>query len=66
MPQAREHSQTARQARLRYVRCSDAGIRRIKRGKGFVYRTANGKLLRSELELERIRRPFAPGSPWSS
>jgi DNA topoisomerase-1 len=60
MSPARPPSKTAQQARLHYVSCSDVGIRRIKRGKGFVYRAANGKLLRSPRELERIRKLALP------
>jgi DNA topoisomerase I len=60
MSKARQHSQTARDAQLSYVRCADAGIRRIKRGKGFVYRAPNGKLLTRPAELERIRKLALP------
>jgi DNA topoisomerase I len=54
-PLSREHVLTARQASLRYVCCADAGIRRVKRGKGFVYFTPDGKRLRDAAELQRIR-----------
>jgi DNA topoisomerase-1 len=50
----------AKQAGLRYVSCSEPGILRIKRGRGFVYRLPDGKLLRSASELLRIRRMALP------
>jgi DNA topoisomerase I len=50
----------AKQAGLRYVNCSEPGIRRVKRGKGFVYRLPNGKRLTSFAELERIRKLALP------
>jgi DNA topoisomerase I len=52
--------QAAKDAGLRYVTCSEPGIRRVKRGKGFVYRLPNGKLLRHAAELERIRKLALP------
>src|SRR5215207_4496740 len=52
--------QAAKDAGLRYVSCSEPGIRRVKRGKGFVYRLPNGKLLRNEAELTRIRKLALP------
>jgi DNA topoisomerase-1 len=45
----------AKRAGLSYVDCSEPGYRRIKRGKGFVYLTPEGKRLRQPSELERIR-----------
>lgn len=53
-------AQSAWQARLRYVSCADAGITRIRRGAGFVYRLPNGKLLRDKTVLERIRKLALP------
>jgi DNA topoisomerase-1 len=50
----------ARRAGLLYVSCSEPGIRRIRKGKGFVYRLPNGQPLRSASELERIRRLAIP------
>jgi DNA topoisomerase-1 len=50
----------ARQAGLRYVSCSEPGIRRFKHGRGFIYRLPDGKRLRSPSELERIRKLALP------
>ena len=50
----------AKQAGLRYVSCSEPGILRIKRGRGFIYRLPDGKRLRSERELARIRHLALP------
>jgi len=60
MSRSPEHLETARQARLRYVCCADAGIHRIKRGRGFVYRGPDGKLLTSPEALQRIRQLALP------
>jgi DNA topoisomerase I len=57
---SRDHLLTAREASLRYVCCADAGIRRVRRGKGFVYYSPNGKVLRDPSELERIRKLALP------
>jgi DNA topoisomerase-1 len=54
----------AKQAGLRYVCCSEPGIRRIKRGKGFIYRLPDGRCLRNAGELERIRKLALPPA-WS-
>lgn len=51
---------TARAAKLRYVSCGEAGIARVAKGKGFVYRLPDGKLLRDPAQLERIRRLALP------
>lgn len=56
----RERARTASRASLRYVCCRDAGIRRVKRGKGFAYLLPNGKRLLDAAELERIRRLALP------
>lgn len=45
----------AKAARLRYVSCSEQGIRRMRRGKSFVYYLPNGAQLRDEKQLARIR-----------
>jgi DNA topoisomerase-1 len=57
--------QAAKDAGLRYVSCSEPGIERIKRGKGFVYRLPSGKLVRQAAELERIRKLALPPA-WRS
>ena len=41
--------------RLRRVHPTDAGIRRIRRGRGFEYRDARGALVRDEATRARIR-----------
>ena len=60
MPARREPARTARHASLHYVCCNDAGIRRVRRGKGFAYRLPNGRWLTSASELERIRKLALP------
>jgi DNA topoisomerase I len=52
--------QAAKDAGLRYVSCSEPGIVRVKRGKGFVYRLPSGKAVRDAAELERIRKLALP------
>jgi hypothetical protein len=59
-----EGARTASRASLRCVSCSDGGIRRVKRGKGFVYFLPNGRRVTDARELERIRKlalPFLDG-----
>ena len=55
-----ERARTASRASLRYVCCGDAGIRRIKKGKGFIYTLPNGKRLTNAADLERIRKLALP------
>ncbi|RYZ07513.1 MAG: DNA topoisomerase IB [Myxococcales bacterium] len=50
----------ARRAKLRYVSCSGAGIRRVRRKRGFAYLLPNGKPLKDSRELERIRKLALP------
>jgi DNA topoisomerase-1 len=56
----RERARTASRASLRYVCCNDAGIRRVKRGKGFAYFLPNGKRLTKASDLTRIRKLALP------
>jgi DNA topoisomerase I len=56
----KEGARTASRASLRYVSCSDGGIRRIKRGKGFVYFLPNGRRVTNASELVRIRKLALP------
>lgn len=56
----RERARAASRARLRYVCCQDAGIRRIKRGHGFAYLLPNGARVTSARDLERIRKLAIP------
>jgi DNA topoisomerase-1 len=51
---------SARAAGLRYVTDSQPGIHRLKSGKNFRYRTADGKALRNKEDLERIRALVIP------
>jgi DNA topoisomerase-1 len=51
---------TAGRASLRYVCCGDAGIRRVKKGKGFGYVLPSGKRLNDPKELERVRKLALP------
>ena len=53
-------SATSASAGLVYVNDALPGIRRIRRGRGFVYRASDGRLLRDEGELARIRRLAIP------
>jgi DNA topoisomerase-1 len=52
--------QAAKDAGLHYVSCSEPGIVRIKRGRAFAYRSADGKWLREKAELTRIRQLALP------
>ena len=45
---------------LVYVSDDRPGIRRIRKGEGFVYRHADGKLVRNAADLERIRKLAIP------
>jgi DNA topoisomerase-1 len=51
---------SARQARLRYVTDLSAGIRRVRRGKAFMYRHADGRIVRDAVTLKRIRSLVLP------
>ena len=57
---ADEHVEAAQVAGLRYVTDSSPGIRRRRRGRGFVYVRPDGDPLRDAGELERIRRLVIP------
>src|SRR4029079_2992926 len=59
-PKNVEEVESARAARLRYVSDSEPGIRRVRSGKTFIYRTSNGKILRDAEERERIRSLAVP------
>jgi DNA topoisomerase I len=50
----REPEEFAREAGLRYVTDSEPGIRRVRRGTGFSYRTSSDRLVTSDKERERI------------
>src|SRR5690349_18037574 len=50
----------AAMARLRRVYCSEAGIRRRRRGKGFEYVDAEGRRVTEPSVVERIREPPIP------
>jgi len=54
-PLLRDSPAAARAAELRYVSDEDPGIRRIRRGKGFVYRSPGGKPISDAKQLQRIR-----------
>lgn len=55
-----DFAKSAKCARLKYVSCGEAGIRRVKKGRGFVYSLPNGKRLTSERDLARIRKLAIP------
>lgn len=52
--------ESALAAGLRYTTDARPGIRRVRRGKGFVYIGADGRLIRNREELERIRKIVIP------
>jgi DNA topoisomerase I len=56
-PQPQE---VAREAGLRYVTDDEPGIRRVRRGRGFSYHTAKGRLVTSDEERERIEELAIP------
>ena len=51
---------SAKAAGLRYTNCDKGGITREKRGKGFVYRDAKGRIVRDAKTLARIRALVLP------
>jgi DNA topoisomerase I len=51
---------SAKNAGLRYTHCDKAGITRKRRGKGFVYCGPDGRLIRDEKTLARIRALVLP------
>jgi DNA topoisomerase-1 len=55
-----EHVEAAEAAGLRYVTDATPGIRRKRRGRGFVYIGADGTEVRDPAELERIRKLVIP------
>jgi DNA topoisomerase-1 len=58
-------SEAAAFARLRYVSDAAPGISRIQAGRGFCYKTANGKLVRDADTRKRIRALAIPPA-WTS
>jgi len=55
-----EHVESAEAAGLRYVTDAAPGIRRQRRGRGFVYFGIDGQVIRDKAELERIRKLVIP------
>lgn len=53
-------ARSAEFAGLRYVSCDAPGIRRVRAGRGFAYRDADGKLVRDRAVLARIRALVLP------
>src|SRR4051812_7049377 len=53
-------SESAKAVGLRYVSDEQSGIRRVKAGVGFRYEDANGKAVRDEATLKRIRSLVIP------
>ncbi|HXQ88914.1 MAG TPA: DNA topoisomerase IB [Solirubrobacterales bacterium] len=53
-------SPAPRRGRLRRADCASAGIRRIRRGRGFSYEDASGEAIADEETLERIRQLAIP------
>jgi DNA topoisomerase-1 len=51
---------SARAAGLRYANWGEPGLTRLRRGRGFVYRTATGRLVRDARTLNRIRSLVLP------
>ena len=52
--------QSTRQAGLHYATDTSTGIRRVRCGKGFIYRNAAGRLVRAAVTLTRIRSLVLP------
>jgi DNA topoisomerase I len=57
---ATDPAAAARAAGLRYADPTGPGIRRVRAGRGFTYRAADGRTVRSPAELRRIRRLAIP------
>ena len=55
-----EHVESAEAAGLRYVTDAVPGIRRQRRGRGFLYVGADGAVIQDRAELERIRKLVIP------
>jgi len=55
-----ELRRSARTAKLRYVTDMSGGIRRVRKGKGFVYLSARGRVIRDPAVLERIQSLVIP------
>jgi DNA topoisomerase I len=60
MDTAPDPAESARAAGLRYTSDSRPGIRRTRRGRGFVFRDPDGRVVRSRSELARIRALVIP------
>ena len=60
LPAEREARQSARDAGLRYGTDSRAGIQRRRRGRGFIYLDPDGRRIRDEATLARIRKLAIP------
>lgn len=65
MPAIDDPEEAAASAGLRYVLDDEPGIERVRCGRGFTYRTANGRTLRSVRHRERIERLAVPPS-WTN
>jgi DNA topoisomerase-1 len=57
---AQEPEQSAKRAGLRYVTDASPGVTRVRSGKGFRYRDANGQAVRDRSVLRRIRALVLP------
>lgn len=51
---------SARSAGLRYTQVDSTGLSRVRRGRGFVYRSATGRVVRDPRTLNRIRALVVP------
>ena len=60
MPAIEDPEEAASAAGLRYVDADEPGIRRVRRGRGFTYRTPSGRTLRSARSRDRIERLAIP------
>jgi DNA topoisomerase-1 len=56
----RDGASSASAAGLRYSDCNGPGLRRERRGKGFVFRDPNGRIVRDSRTLKRIRSLVVP------
>ena len=60
MVRASSNRQFAKVARLRYVSCSESGLRRVRRGKQFIYLKPDGSRMRDERKLREIQKLALP------
>jgi DNA topoisomerase-1 len=60
MMSADHNLDSARAAGLHYATDTSSGLRRLRRGRGFIYRDANGRVVKDAVTLQRIRSLVLP------